>query len=418
MLLEELLVAICECLTESPVLAQIRLKHYAHASPELLSLSCVDQRLRRICLPFVFSYLECKSLAELKRLRHVDSCILKCIRTLNLDAIACFSFPSGTCAVLAQILPSLTSLLCMDLREIPLDAKLVVAINSHPTVATVAVSGCPEDHFDYPEPSPFSKLFLAMKQVWARLPSDMMEDFDHGLRLQRLQIRPVVDRRLADSLFTDLCELVFTMNSLDGLSWLPQFIHRHSKITKITFQDDSRTSLMSHLLIPFCSEFVEECKRLSLSDAFVGHELTIVRSAIHSSNNWNQWNTSTLDIRILSSFMNVLHLARDSFPLLTTLTILICGPKEMVHIDLFLHDIANFSALKILRLFRTLHRLHLDEDRPIHPGRRVKTSNVSLALSVEPAVLFYAQYLAAKLPTLEAVYIEEVGSDGPERNGN
>ncbi|KAJ7574295.1 hypothetical protein C8J56DRAFT_1033154, partial [Mycena floridula] len=43
-------------------------------------------RFRRICLPFIFSYLECKSLAELERLWD-DPAQFKtdCIRTLNFE---------------------------------------------------------------------------------------------------------------------------------------------------------------------------------------------------------------------------------------------------------------------------------------------------------------------------------------------
>lgn len=58
--------------------------HYVKASPELLTLSLATRQFRRICLPLVFSYIECCSKQEFEKF--TDACrpdgapFLRCTR--------------------------------------------------------------------------------------------------------------------------------------------------------------------------------------------------------------------------------------------------------------------------------------------------------------------------------------------------
>ncbi len=71
MLPEELVHAIVESLAYNPTPTELYLPEprYKHTSSELCSLSLVNRRFRRICLPFLFSFVQTKYFKGLQKFR-------------------------------------------------------------------------------------------------------------------------------------------------------------------------------------------------------------------------------------------------------------------------------------------------------------------------------------------------------------
>ncbi|KAJ7593246.1 hypothetical protein C8J56DRAFT_1023951 [Mycena floridula] len=258
---------------------------------------------------------------------------------------------------------------------------------------------------------------VTRSKLWSNIESDL----DRGLRLQRLNVHCRVDECLANSFFQDLRQLDVILDSIDGLSWLHQFVSRHRNLIQVTFYDEdyARKSplLPRNPLAPFSSQFLQESRARSLTDAVAIKQFNIGRfplSAKSPFSDWNQWTVTDLSMHIRSSIIGVLRLASDIFPSLTSLTLWTLTTKEMFHINTFLSCIAKFPLLRTLHLFRTLDHLYFANKRPAYPGGRCITQNaskVSGAIAIETAVRQYAAYIAAALTAVGAVYFEEPGFD-------
>ncbi|KAJ7675315.1 hypothetical protein B0H17DRAFT_1080950 [Mycena rosella] len=387
---EELLLVICEFLAELPILKALRPRNYTHASPDLLCLSRVNQRFRRIFLPLIFSYFECKSLEELERLRvetlaRSNSAVIECIRILNLDGFEILSFrrPVTSC-ILAQLLPLFRSLSHLDLQNLFIDTALMAAINSHPTVATVRVSNYPKEPHDPSDPVPWTKLRLNC------ITTDQLRwvsYFDSGMGLARLEIGYANPPELT---FPGLREIYVKGFGGDGIrsALFPQFLAKHPNVDKIIFEDKRRTRFMRDPHLPFLRRFTEAARANSLNRRRRSRNVQHQPSAPFSG-----WDVSELSLHMSLS---------------------IAKNKETFHMDIFGACIRKFPSLRVLRLFQCLDHFNYGGEQPAHPGWRRSMdskSPVSAASAVEIAVRSSAAYIAAMLPWLDAIYIEEPGYD-------
>ncbi|KAJ7600787.1 hypothetical protein C8J56DRAFT_911292, partial [Mycena floridula] len=395
---EELLDVICDLLIEPSILKEIRPKKYTHASPELRSLSLVNHRLRRICLPWIFSYLECRSLAEVERLRDEslsNPTIVQWTRTFNFYGLkpGCFRGKKTT-QILASFLPLFESLSLLDLRGIVVDNTLMVAINCHPSLATVLISSFPEERHDS---LPWKKLIrssIHTASLYEETRNRLRQSsFDCGMSLACLEMYTYAGLP-TKLIFSGLRKLALNRFGHDGFRFLSCFLPQYPDINQITFADWD----LSDPYLPFLPRFTQAAKRCSLTDAVKVQTFTISPGCSDSEESlFNNWNVSDLSLRVSSSIIQVLRLTSDIFSSITSLTLLTTlTNEEIFHMDVFCAEIAKFPALRILRLFHTLDRFNFGHQKPAHPGwlRNVDSkSDVSAAVALEIAARFSAVYI-------------------------
>ncbi|KAJ7654813.1 hypothetical protein B0H17DRAFT_1099400 [Mycena rosella] len=251
----------------------------------------------------------------------------------------------------------------------------MAAINSHPTVATVRVSNYPKEPHDPSDPVPWTKLRLNC------ITTDQLRwvsYFDSGMGLARLEIGYANPPELT---FPGLREIYVKGFGGDGIrsALFPQFLAKHP---------NRRTRFMRDPHLPFLRRFTEAARANSLTDAVAVETFSISLAP------FSGWDVSELSLHMSLSICQVLLLASNIFPSITSLTF-------------------SFPS-RSLRLFQCLDHFNYGGEQPAHPGWRRSMdskSPVSAASAVEIAVRSSAAYIAAMLPWLDAIYIEEPGYD-------
>ncbi|KAF9048170.1 hypothetical protein BDP27DRAFT_1516937 [Rhodocollybia butyracea] len=388
---EELLHPIVKYIAYKPHLPHERSK-FRRVSGELRSLSVVDHRLRRICLPFLFANICIGTKIGAERLQ--NSCSYN--RVLKLDRRA---FRYGEMLkMIWQTLPSLKHLLTVDLEEFDvINITFLKAILDHPSVSSVLVR-TPNDYLlDRFLPLDMSKFVFfdgdrrSTLETWlaqgARLLSLNVvdhEQLDEEFGLRTFQGLEVLN------LFVHYCPVSF--------SWLPKFSSTHPHLRRLWINNRTRWDFFALSFISSLFEDSRNTRSYSISRVGLGRV----------TSGSQEWHVTGLTIVSTSSLKESCTLIASSFPDLELLE-LDLSVHETYSFDDILSALAPFSSLRTLSLSCVFGTLLFDKNgQPNHLIHEYDCIQV-LARRVEDAVLSYISRLTQILTGLESCFISEYG---------
>ncbi|KAE9387617.1 hypothetical protein BT96DRAFT_1025806 [Gymnopus androsaceus JB14] len=364
---------------------------------DILSLSLVNRRLRRIGLPFLFASLRIKGLTDVKKLKDQGPLFFKYTKMLILRMLSLLD--EEGMEILLQSIPHLKRLTCVDAR-CTMSIALLNALHEHPNVSTIHVQKLPKGSVQFD----LSKVVLKQSELadprrcWLA-PS--------GMKVSQLIIRQpeLLTDEFGLQTFNGLCELDLSMRRFPVIvSWLPEFTAAHPNLKKIRFIYGRKDFFTYHTL-PFISSFVEEAGSRKLADAYYITRFFITRPDICSTSA-QEWRVTGLTIIIRSSLIEILSLIYSSFPSIQTLTFEFEGrpARGLYHIDDIIAILCLFSSLEILGLHCLFKPLHFGCRKP---WRAPQLETPSAADIAEAGILWYTSRIAQRIPSLQAFEIHE-----------
>ncbi|KAE9385883.1 hypothetical protein BT96DRAFT_928591 [Gymnopus androsaceus JB14] len=407
MLPEELLHSIVEYLAYKPRLPDERSK-FKRASPELLSLSVVDQRLRRTCLPFLFANIYIRTETDAEKFLDYCSVSLLCptfTKVLKLHKF--FRRREEGLEIMRTILPSLKRLLAIDLEESRTNIIFLEAILEHPSVSTVLVRSL--RHL----PNSFLQLnmskFVLSHENFQPHNSTLERWLGQGTRLSRLDVRntELLDEEFGLRNFKGIEELNLFIHRLPvSLSWLPRFTSSHPYLHQLWLNDDAHQTFPLHTP-SFIHPFTEEFRKQGFNE-----DCRISRVGLGRVTSGSQeWHVTGLTIVATSSLKEILALIFSSFPALEALSLDLSFHKDKYSFDDIVCALAPFSSLRTLSLCCVFGRLLFGCNKHWQPIRLVDKDDIIQVLAgcAETAVLSYTSRLAQCMTSLENCYIDDCG---------
>ncbi|KAJ7590543.1 hypothetical protein C8J56DRAFT_933181 [Mycena floridula] len=311
---------------------------YHHVSSDISMLSLVNHQFRRICFPFLFSYIECKDLEELSKLEREclsDSAFTGFVRILH---VATYGPPAGNDTIteesLLRLLPRLKSLVWLDLGYTELSATLVPAIEEHPTLRTAAIRM--RDLPVLPQsPAKLEKLLLhSLSPYWygARANGDEFSIVQRrNISVICLSVFtnciPAVETKIPNLRCLNIDESLNTTTE-QHLEQIHALVAAHPSLTEITVC----TSLLGcNFFQPRLSSFLKGIEPYSL-----GERICFTLSPIELSSDkkgLDGWEVTRLDLEVTPSLQASLPLVSTMFPNLVSLDLSFCSP---IHVDSFL----------------------------------------------------------------------------------
>ncbi|KAJ7593804.1 hypothetical protein C8J56DRAFT_1160573 [Mycena floridula] len=285
---------------------------YHHVPREVYMLSLVSHQFRRICFPFLFSYIKCTDLALLEQDCLANISFAGCIRTLDV------SVPDLAESDLVRLLPLLESFVWLELHGTELTPALLAAINEHSTLKTVAIRHLPQ---------PLVKTALSLDKVLVhtnrRYANDILPIQQRHIRILCWSVRGFpLETRL---LLRDLRQLHFDARSRDmdsfTLDWFQEFIGHHPNLTKITFTSVWKDCSMGKQHI---STFLDALEPQSLRYDLSGFDITRALMKSNSDMRSGQWEVTGLTFSFgerpsHESLFKTLSLAGIMFPKVSSL---------------------------------------------------------------------------------------------------
>ncbi|KAJ3790383.1 hypothetical protein GGU10DRAFT_419439 [Lentinula aff. detonsa] len=404
----ELLHSIIEYLAYIPKLPDSPSKsQFKCASPELLALSITNWRLRRICLPFLFTNIKIRHIKDARKLK--DSCLVLFRRFTKLLAISHFFSRSeeGT-QILCPILPYIERLEWVELRCCSSRSVLLKSILAHPTVSTVLVEQLPDASFH----NNLSKMVLEATSISTTISSDLERCLDHGMRLGRLEV--LVPGLLNDDLtqrhFAGLEELRLTMGyDHISFSWLSTLSSTHLALETIWLIDDNRHYFSRHTPI-FISSFVEESQRQNLSKSYIIERVGLRRATGQYPHGWRVMGLTIFTTFASTSLIEILTLISISFPKTETLTLDLDSHKATYDVDDLAAVLARCSSLRVLYLHNVFKRLRFGS-RCLPTVCRANSPNTLdiLAARAASGLSMFTSRVAKRVLSLDTFYINDMG---------
>ncbi|KAJ7579333.1 hypothetical protein C8J56DRAFT_342339 [Mycena floridula] len=377
-------------------------------SAGLCSLSLVNQQCRRICMPFLFSYVKCNKIEDLIRLR--DECLVKAPFIRNIRTLECNRnrVSEAPCAALVELLPSLSSLFCLDIGRLQIDAALFSAVNLHPNLSGVLVDTV-EHLVSF---SPLSKFLNKSFSVGLK-PLHRRSEFDQCLRLgigigQLELLGNCTNDPTHGQVLMGLRDVSISLwegRNADQSLWLEEFVARHPDLQTIRFCDlygkAENYPCLRNPHTPFVFRFIDDLQQHRM-DTDTLTQFLITRPYTNKSV-LNQWIVSGISLTANKSTIKIIELAHLSFPNLTSLTL---HGKEEIKFDA--HEltavVSGFRAMRALNLDYLFLNLDFDTALPSqnHPDE---------AHHIESAIKCYAERLARACSSIEAIFVSEAKKD-------
>ncbi|KAF8828680.1 hypothetical protein HHX47_DHR3000348 [Lentinula edodes] len=414
---EELLEMMIEDLAYTPIypfnsLSSARCKR---VSSELITLSVVNRQLRRISLPFLFAYV------TLKHLEDVEGFLQKCLvnpilgRTIRVIKLHAYFPNKDVHDDLCRLLPHLTRLASVDLQGSTSSVLLLNAVNQHPSISTMIVDSMYDLHY---LPKPLSSLDLSKVVVERGSISQpgLETYYARGLKVYQLVVRQpeLLKEEFGDSRFPGLHEISLAMNRHPILlEWLPRLASTHPHLKNVIFVDMSNSKRQyTSDTIPFISPFIEKSSQQGLDATFNITRLVISRTQCGSLSAM-EWRVTELVMNVQSSLLLILPLVASCFSYIHTLGVGVYH-KRRYNVDELVAVLASLRSLRVLkpvRLFQNLRSPDEGVHRPWKPLRHIdKIHRVQrLGARAEARLYWYMSLISKGLPSLEAVYVEEVG---------
>ncbi|KAJ3757294.1 hypothetical protein EV360DRAFT_71258 [Lentinula raphanica] len=372
------------------------------ATPELLALSVVNRRLRRICLPFLFAHIE---ISHNKAAKNLEDHLPLCAKYTNL-----------TDQIISRILPHLEQLVAVRLERCQRRPHLLETILAHPTLTSVLVNEGPHVSMRAHDLSkvilfqtkpPFSSISISPF-------SPTFKTFlDQGMTLECLSLETdSVDNRLESHNFPGLKIIeIFMGKAVVSFSWLSPFVSAHPNLIGF-FLTEIDQEFSAHNAPPFLSSLVEETQRQGLQQSHRISSVGFLRAKpINESSQEPEWRAIELELTINHSLTEVLTLFASSYPKLETLTLEFELVNERIHIDKLSSALARFPSLRVVYLINTCAHLGADAKMELPPVERVGTVDIlaAMRMCVQDELLALASHLAKQVRTLDSVHFQDLG---------
>ncbi|KAJ3986429.1 hypothetical protein F5890DRAFT_995881 [Lentinula detonsa] len=413
MLPDELLHSTVEYLAYTPDSPECKLLEFRFksASPELLSLSQVNQRLRRICLPFLFAYARVRDVTDVVKLGELCDAGSLAPGLIRILLLSSFYPEEEGHKILRQVLPYLRRLSCIHLSMFQPSIALFATVLEQSTASTVLINTLD----DLPNGSfrlNLSKVVLEHSTISCPQLLSLERYCRRGARMASLNIhRPdLLDESFGLKTFTGLQELnLLVCHFPVSFSWLPAFASGHPRLSKMWLLDDKKHYFDRHTP-SFIHSFVEECHRQELSDYFDITRVGLSR-ANQSSQEWRVTGMTIVTKFASISLIEILSLICSSFPAIEVLSFDLDHHKDTYHIDDIVSVLAGFSCLRVLYISHLYKRIESGRKSPWKSVPRMESNDVCkiLAATAESAFLCYASRLAKEIASLAALHFDDMG---------
>ncbi|KAF5391981.1 hypothetical protein D9757_003327 [Collybiopsis confluens] len=401
---DELLLSIVEHFDCIPTKPTLYFQFYL-ASPDIISLSIVSWRWRRICLPFLLANVKFTA-QQVVKFREF------CLNNPSLSRLIKSIYPQAFSSirqeqqhvVLCRTLPILDRLCCVDLTDMDPTLDVLRLMLQHPTVTVLRLRSSGS--------LPVGSLQLDLSKVVVdrvvfsqRNPAHTLDPFlRRGLKvasatLYRFDLLGAFNR-LSDFSGLEEVELI-SVTSYEGiLNWATN----HPRLRTLRFtNDDPHTDLAWSLTNSF---------RDNLHEQNLGRHFRVTYVKFSRDDNDQAWWIESM--RIVATFNNhslieILSVLASHFPRLQALYLDLSSHRATYLADNFAAALGYFPCLRNLHLIHVFHRLELEQGQPLLPLRPL-TGNSSVerdAVHTEAGVVWLASHLAKKLRPLEAIHIEE-----------
>ncbi|KAJ7579787.1 hypothetical protein C8J56DRAFT_963589, partial [Mycena floridula] len=375
---------------------------YNHASRDIVSLSLINRQLRRICLPFLFSFIACTSLEDIVNLQQKclgNLAFARLVRTLQFNVKLKKSGPASE--IILLLLPHLNGLLWLDLPGMPINKALMVAINNHPTVKTAVIW----DVGELPPDVSLEKILLRE----APTVNSVRAAIERGMRVASLELDVSTIQNpslLYSSLLPGLRDisLVDSPQTTRQLEEFCGFVANHPTLKSIDFYSEiaflpsSGTITNEHI-----SSFMETAAADSLLTKIRITEVTMSSSG--SSAGFESWVVTGLDLLVLNSsesLVKALRLAGTMFSHLSRLSI-----ERSAALTIHINDLISVTS-------EYLPCLQILAFSDIFPSLISTPSQVPMYAEVtssHDAAITYSRWIAWQFfqasPSLVCIYFDE-----------
>ncbi|KAJ3844424.1 hypothetical protein F5878DRAFT_601941 [Lentinula raphanica] len=391
------------------------------ASPELLSLSVANQRLRRICLPFLFANLKIKDDEDATNMQEYLVLFSKFTKVLTIGSIGYVS-KTATEIIVSQIATQFKQLFHVELQDtysMPhscarYETALLRTFLAHPTVTSILVHKLPDETMYDVD---LSKLLLDNARTSsAYFVPDLEKYFNQGMRLLSLEFyKPnKLDHQFGSKIFPGLKQIELHVDhSGVSFSWLSPLMSTHPTLNELWLY-----GVRQHRDVPpFISSFIAESHRRDLERFFSVDCVGLRRAPGQSVEGWYVIGLSLLhyDKDATTSLLELLPFVASSFPKLETFGL---KAYQCWHA---MYDIGEFSS--VLACFLSLKTLYLTNVyRLLNFGSRNRKS-VPLARLIDPTdtldglvpwaetgLMLFSSLLAKQVRTLERIHIDDNSS--------
>ncbi|KAJ7132251.1 hypothetical protein C8R44DRAFT_773541 [Mycena epipterygia] len=396
--------------------------NWFYSTRHVHSLSLVNQRLRQLCLPLLFSSLKLRDTQQLQLLNTKcteDVRFATLIKKLDLLDLFDEELPD-----FLRLLGRLKSLEWLDLVGDQVDASLLATVNSHPNLTTFAVC---DPHlralksFSTSTSASLSLSKILINSAVLTCTSTLQSPALYSLMNRNPRVAHLV---LSDSmhikagpgnlLFPGLetlvigvyCEPTFLM------SWLPAFAERHTSLKTITFTGDRRGSSWTRnpeILFPL--QFIDAVDREALTHTVALSAFSISRAG--STPSLDEWPVTELQITIVKP-AGVAGLTIASFlaPQISSLDIRIARHgRRLIRMDDLVSPISRFPSLRRLELHNVYEHLRFDR-RALRalpssaPGRKA-----SKCMDAHTALRWVTARAAQCSSSLDLIHITDQGHE-------
>ncbi|KAF7356968.1 hypothetical protein MVEN_01033100 [Mycena venus] len=402
----------------------------------LRSISAVNRQLRVLCLLILFKITTCTGFDRFQQL------CAKCKANpqfagliMQLDVVAV-----DAADVLHELLPFLTSLTWLDLSAHDLDTNLLALINSHPSLATVAVCDPRAALIDLVSSTdlPFSKILVStttfnrdsLKSDHALVHNQRGGKFSHIVLLDDSQFDKVdvsslvlpgleqLDLKYKRDRWTNHR---LTPSPASQQSWLLNFAQRHTHLGTIKFTGWPLDVWKHSSGVPFAIPFVHAAREGG------GYGIGLKSFSIVRPASWStlkDWEVSHVELELIvaNKISPALMMAIALAPKLFSLDIVLDAQCSWsMHIDEFEKAFSLVPSLRTLHLTNAYAHLHAGSGRSpwIHsqrtrfPRDRFGTSACVTALT---ALHWYMTRIVQQAPALEVIHSLDHGTDGRVRS--
>ncbi|KAJ7089784.1 hypothetical protein B0H15DRAFT_980605 [Mycena belliarum] len=394
----------------------------------LRSVSVVNHRLRTLCLPLLFKVIRCsgsKTLEQLDADCTANPDFARLIRRLDL-------LKSNPGETLYALLPRLISLTWLGIEDFHMDAKLLAMANAHHALATVAVHKLIKiealTELLQTTSETFSKILFAetilghvtIKAIPA-IAKAISPAIARGARFAYVAMIEGSDfgqesRGLSLPGLEQLDLMPPYQPSVPIMTWLPDFIRRHTHLTTMKFFGNR---WQDHPDIPFAPQFAREVAQSSTGARLRSFSL----APVPSWTSLNEWKLVHLELKVGTQY--AITAALEAVGMLAPrLPSLMLQADELgfhvpIHIDFLAKsfDQLTTSALRTLHLINFYRCLDNHGQSPWLSTERAarKTLGTSQCVMAHSAMLWYMGRVAERVPSLELIQVNDAGEDGKGR---
>ncbi|KAJ3748195.1 hypothetical protein EV360DRAFT_76302 [Lentinula raphanica] len=380
------------------------------ASPELLSLSVADWRLRRICLPFLFANISIRCVKHVQKLAN-DSALLSRFTKIVVISYSYDALTQAGDQLLCHLLPQLEKLLQVELRHGVCRTNrtaLLRAILARPNVTSVLIHDLPDESMCNIDD--LSKVILDRESSATVFSPAFTKYMDRGMRLGCLDIREsdsfaFLDENVSSKLKE--IQIVIPWAVPRSYSFLSALSSIHSTLEELWLLDDFGVYLHDHTPPFLSSSFIEKSRQQNLNQSFSITRIGARRAqAVGQSGSSQECSVIEVLDLVASSFLNLEHLVLD-----------FRGDEGTYHVNDLAKVFRQFSSLRTLCLNRVYQRLLFENDDFWSPEEEPADPRVIQSGRTEAGLSLLTSCVAKEGRSLDTIYVSNEREDLGEGDG-